>query len=58
MISGSMMPFGMLVFGPIADVIAIEWLLIGTGLLMFFQGFLLLGSKTLIEAGKLLADKK
>lgn len=58
MISSSMMPFGMLVFGPIADVIAIEWLFIGTGLLMFFQGFLLLGSKTLIEAGKLLADKK
>lgn len=52
MISTSMMPLGMLVFGPIADIIKIEWLLIGTGLLVFIQGFFLLGSKVLIEAGK------
>ncbi len=52
MISSSMMPMGMLVFGPLADLIRIEWLLVGTGLLMFIQGFFLLGSKVLIEAGK------
>lgn len=52
MISTSMMPLGMLVFGPIADIIAIEWLLIGTGILIFALGFFLLGSKVLIEAGK------
>ncbi|MGZ9819192.1 MFS transporter [Peribacillus simplex] len=52
MISTSMMPLGMLVFGPISDIIKIEWLLIGTGLLLFIQGFFLLGSKVLIEAGK------
>lgn len=52
MISTSMMPLGMLIFGPIADIIDIEWLLIGTGLLMFIQGFFLIGSKVLIEAGK------
>ncbi|MBC2723694.1 MFS transporter [Desulfosporosinus sp.] len=52
MIATSMMPLGMLVFGPIADIIKIEWLLIGTGILLFIQGFFLLGSKVLIEAGK------
>lgn len=52
MISTSMMPLGMLVFGPISDFVPIEWLLIGTGILMFIQGFFLLGSKVLIEAGK------
>lgn len=52
MISSTMMPLGMLVFGPISDVIKIEWLLIGTGLLMFIQGFFLIGSKVMIEAGK------
>lgn len=52
MISTSMMPLGMLIFGPIADIIDIEWLLIGTGLLMFIQGFFLVGSKVLLEAGK------
>lgn len=52
MITSSMMPLGMLVFGPISDMIKIEWLLVGTGLLLFIQGFFLLGSKVLIEAGK------
>lgn len=52
MISSSMMPLGMLVFGPISDIIMIEWLLVGTGLLLFAQSFFLLGSKVLIEAGK------
>lgn len=51
MISSSMMPLGMLVFGPISDVIKIEWLLIGTGLLMFIQSFFLIGSKELLIAG-------
>lgn len=52
MISSSMMPFGMLIFGPISDVVKIEYLLIGTGILMFVQGFFLIGSKDLVEAGK------
>ena len=32
MISTSMMPLGMLIFGPIADFIKIEWMLLGTGI--------------------------
>lgn len=52
MISSSMMPLGMLIFGPISDVIKIEWLLIGTGILLFIQGFFLIGSKDLVDAGK------
>ncbi len=52
MISTSMMPLGMIIFGPIADLIAIEWLLIGTGIALFILGFFLLGSKVLVEAGK------
>jgi len=52
MIATSMMPLGMLVFGPILDMIKIEWLLVGTGLLLFIQGLLLLRNKVLIAAGK------
>lgn len=52
MISSVMMPLGMIVFGPLADIIKIEWMLIGTGVLLFIQGFFLLGNKVLIEAGK------
>ena len=32
MISTSMMPIGMLIFGPISDAVKIEWLLVGTGI--------------------------
>jgi len=51
MIASSMMPIGMLLFGPLSDMVKIEWLLIVTGLLMFIQGFFLAGSKVLVEAG-------
>ncbi|WP_246333931.1 MFS transporter [Thermoactinomyces mirandus] len=51
MISTSMMPIGMLVFGPIADVIKIEWLLVGTGFLIFVLGIFLGRSKVLLKAG-------
>jgi len=51
MISSSMMPLGMLLFGPIADLIQIEWLLIGTGILIVVKGFFMLGNKVLVQAG-------
>lgn len=52
MISTSMMPIGMLIFGPIADIIKIEWLLIGTGLLILILSVFLGRNKVLIETGK------
>lgn len=52
MISSITMPLAMLVYGPIADFIKIEWLLIGTGLLMFAQSFLMLSNKALVGSGK------
>ncbi|MFS0823886.1 MFS transporter [Bacillus sp. 1P02SD] len=51
MISTSMMPLGMLIFGPIADIVKIEWLLIGTGIFMVALSFFLMGSKALVKAG-------
>lgn len=39
-------------FGPVADVVKIEWLLVGTGLLVFVQAFFLVSNKALVEAGK------
>ncbi|WP_438351063.1 MFS transporter [Paenibacillus sp. FA6] len=52
MISTSMMPIGMLIFGPLADFIEIEWLLIGTGLLIIIAAIFLGRNKVLLEAGK------
>ncbi|RNB78584.1 MFS transporter [Brevibacillus panacihumi] len=52
MISTSMMPMGMLIFGPIADIIKIEWLLVGTGVFIIILAILLGRNKVLIEAGK------
>ncbi|WP_409273383.1 MFS transporter [Neobacillus sp. SCS-31] len=52
MIATSMMPIGMLIFGPIADIIKIEWLLIGTGVFIIVLAILLGRNKVLIKAGK------
>ncbi|MGE7826940.1 MFS transporter [Paenibacillus sp. NPDC093718] len=51
MISTSMMPIGMLIFGPLADVIKIEWLLVGTGLFMLVLTVFFARNKRLVEAG-------
>lgn len=51
MLSTSMFPLGMLVFGPLADVISIEWILIGTGLIVTFEAFIMIRDKELIQAG-------
>lgn len=52
MISTSMMPLGMLIFGPIADIIKIEWLLLGTGIFIIILAIFMSKNKVLIEAGK------
>jgi DHA3 family macrolide efflux protein-like MFS transporter len=51
MIGSLMMPLGMVLFGSIADIIKIEWLLIVTGILVMIQSLLLIRSKGLIAAG-------
>lgn len=52
MISSSMMPIGMLAFGPLSDYVKIEWMLIGTGITMLALTVIMLGSKPLIEIGR------
>lgn len=52
MVSTSMMPIGMLIFGPIADFVDIEWLLLGTGAIIIVLAILLGQNKTLKEAGQ------
>ncbi|MET3696643.1 DHA3 family macrolide efflux protein-like MFS transporter [Bacillus oleivorans] len=52
MISTSMMPIGMLIFGPIADFIKIEWLLVGTGAFILVLSMFLIRTNELVEAGK------
>lgn len=52
MISSSIMPLSMLVFGPLSDAVKIEWLLIGTSVFIFAEGIIMLRNKTLLEAGK------
>jgi MFS transporter, DHA3 family, macrolide efflux protein len=52
MISSIMMPLGMLIFGPLADRVRIEYLLVATGAGIFLLGFSLLGNRVLIAAGE------
>ncbi|MDR2150823.1 MAG: MFS transporter [Spirochaetaceae bacterium] len=52
MVSSTMMPLGMVFFGPVADRVAIDALLVGTGLLVTLLALPLIASKTLREAGR------
>jgi DHA3 family macrolide efflux protein-like MFS transporter len=52
MIATSLMPLSMLIYGPIADVVPIETLLIITGPLMVLLGLLMLRNRALVKAGE------
>ena len=51
MLQSSMMPLGMLLFGPLAEVVRIEWLLVGTGLAILAQLAWVSRHRTLVEGG-------
>jgi DHA3 family macrolide efflux protein-like MFS transporter len=52
MVSSTMMPLGMVVFGPVADIVSINILLIGTGIVVALLCIPMMTSKTLLEAGR------
>jgi DHA3 family macrolide efflux protein-like MFS transporter len=51
MLGSLAMPFGMLFFGPLADIVNINYIFIGTGAVMVFLGIMYFVSKTLRDAG-------
>ena len=51
MINTSMMPLGMVIFGPIADIISIEILLLGTGVVTVLAAVCMTKAKALCRAG-------
>lgn len=51
MISSSTMPLAMLLFGPLADTIRIEWMLLATGMMLLIEGAFMLQNKRLMKAG-------
>ncbi|MDR1238479.1 MAG: hypothetical protein LBK27_00035 [Treponema sp.] len=52
MTSSTMMPLGMVVFGPVADIVSINILLIVTGIVVTLLCIPMMTSKTLLEAGR------
>ncbi len=52
MIASIVMPMVMLLFGPLSDIIKIEWLLLITGVLIMIQGIFMVKNKVLFEAGR------
>lgn len=51
MLQSSMMPLGMLLFGPLAEVLRIEWLLVGTGAAILAQLLWVSRNHTLVQGG-------
>jgi DHA3 family macrolide efflux protein-like MFS transporter len=52
MVSSTMMPLGMVVFGPVSDLVSINVLLIGTGIVVTLLTIPLMASRILREAGR------
>ncbi len=52
MIQSVVMPLGMVIFGPMADFIRLEWILVATGLLLCLASLYLVKSKVMVEAGR------
>ena len=52
------MPLGMLFFGPLSDVVRIEWMLVATGLMIAVQAVFLRFDRALLTAGEPLAGTK
>lgn len=51
MIAHSIMPLGMLLFGPLSEIVEIEWLLMGTGVLIIIVFLMMPLSGVLLQAG-------
>jgi DHA3 family macrolide efflux protein-like MFS transporter len=52
MVWSLMMPVGMLVFGPLADVVSIDYLMTGSGIAIMLLCIPYVASRTLREAGR------
>jgi DHA3 family macrolide efflux protein-like MFS transporter len=52
MVSGTMFPLGMLIFGPISDTRSMDFIFIGTGIVLALLSIPFVTSKALREAGK------
>ncbi len=52
MIATAMMPLGMVLFGPLADLVRIEWLLLVSGLLLFIVTLFMFNDKQLLKSGE------
>lgn len=57
MISTSVMPLSMLVFGPLADYVQIEWMLLFSGVIMVIMSIILRYNKVLEQAGAPAAEQ-
>ncbi|MDL2254431.1 MFS transporter [Ruminococcaceae bacterium OttesenSCG-928-I18] len=51
MINTGAMPMGILIFGPLADVVPIEWLLLGTGAVLMLLSLVMLKNRPLVAVG-------
>lgn len=51
MLGSSMMPLGMLLFGPLADLVRIEWLLIASGSIMILEALAMGLDRSLLSHG-------
>lgn len=57
MISTSLVPLGMVVFGPLADVVDIKWLLLISGFFLLIIAYVMFNDKGLVKEGEPINDE-
>jgi len=51
MIRSTLVPISLVLYGPLGDVVPIEWILVATGSLMVVQSLLMVSHRSFVEAG-------
>lgn len=51
MITSSIMPLAMLIFGPLGDIVPLEYIMLGTGLVILVLGVSIMFNRVLVDAG-------
>lgn len=51
MIRSTLVPISLVLYGPLGDVVPIEWILVATGRLMVVQSLLMVSHRSFVEAG-------
>ena len=58
MVGSLSLQLGMILWGPLSDIVSLDWLLVGSGVCILLMGVAIFFDKTLLRAGLMINDNK